>query len=87
MGGLISIGVFDKEIVRANNDIKGITVGGKELKLSQYADDTTSILGTVDSVELFRIILLFENKSGLRLNKSKTLLIWLGPWWTRKDTL
>ena len=76
------------EIIRANNEIKGITVGGKELKLSQYADDTTSILGTLESVcELFRITLLFEKKSGLRLNKSKTLLIWLGPWRTRKDTI
>ena len=76
------------EIIRTNNEIKGIVINGKELKLSQYADDTTSILGTVESVfELFRITLLFEKKSGLRLNKSKTLLIWLGPWRTRKDTV
>ena len=76
------------EIIRTNNEIKGIVINGKELKLSQYADDTTSILGTVESVfELFRITLLFEKKSGLRLNKSKTLLIWLGPWRKRKDTV
>ena len=33
--------------VRENKDIKGITVCGNEIKISQYADDTTIILGTV----------------------------------------
>ena len=30
--------------IRENNDIKGITVRGNEIKISQYADDTTMIL-------------------------------------------
>ena len=30
--------------IRDNNDIKGITVCGDEIKISQYADDTTMIL-------------------------------------------
>ena len=56
--------------------------------LNCHNTPTTSILGTMESVfELFRITLLFEKKSGLRLNKSKTLLIWLGPWRKRKDTV
>ena len=30
--------------IRSDNDIKGISVNQKEIKLSQYADDTTLIL-------------------------------------------
>ena len=30
--------------IRENKDIKGITVRGNEIKISQYADDTTMIL-------------------------------------------
>ena len=28
--------------LKSNNDIKGITVGGKEIKVTQFADDTTN---------------------------------------------
>ena len=60
--------------IQENKDIKGITVCGNEIKISQYADNTTMILdGSKKSftsalldLELFYVI------SGLRLNNKKT---------------
>ena len=60
---------FDKK-----KEIRGITVKGKEIRLSQYADDTTLILdGSKESLlESLKIIEHFGNISGLRLNDKKT---------------
>ena len=44
--------------IRKDNEVKGITVGSTECKLSQYADDTTLILdGTQKSLERSLVIL------------------------------
>ena len=55
--------------IRENKDIKGITVCGNEIKISQYADDTTMILD--GSKKSFKSALLdpelFGEISGLRL--------------------
>ena len=66
--------------IRRNNDIKGITVFGNEIKISQYADDTTmildgskkSLLSALLDLELFGAI------SGLHLNDKKTEMLWIG---------
>ena len=60
--------------VRANTSIKGITVNDTEIKLSQYADDTTLILnGNQDSLSTaLGTIENFGNVSGLKLNDKKT---------------
>ena len=52
----------------------------KEIKLSQYADDTTLILdGSEESLlESLKIIDYFGNISGLRLNSKKTEALWIG---------
>ena len=52
----------------------------KEIKLSQYADDTTLILdGSEESLqESLQIIDYFGNISGLRLNNKKTEALWIG---------
>ena len=34
------------ERIRMNQDIKGISINGNEIKISQYADDTTLILNS-----------------------------------------
>ena len=76
------------EIIRANTGIKGVQLEGKELKLSQFADDTTCFVTNEASVaELFATIEIFTKHSGLKLNKEKTQLIWLGSWKTRTDTI
>ena len=66
--------------IRQQKDIKGIHVSGKEIKISQYADDTTLILD--DSKTSFLSTLteldLFSQISGLKLNEKKTEALWIG---------
>ena len=60
--------------IRENKDIKGITVCGSEVKICQYAHDTTMILD--GSKKFFTSVLLdlelFGVISGLRINNKKT---------------
>ena len=52
-----------------------------EFKISQFANDTSLLCKDLKSVE--NAILLLNNfgtVSGLRLNRSKTMALWLGPW-------
>lgn len=60
----------------------GITVGGNEIRLVQYADDTTFILdGSKDSLdEALRILDAFKLSSGLVVNHGKCNLFPLGPY-------
>ena len=71
--------------------IKGIEIkynGFQEIKLSQYADDTTALLSDSESVmQLFELLGLFERCSGLKINESKSELLWLGSWRHGKDTI
>ena len=53
--------------IRQDRTIKGITVFQKELKLIQFADDTTLLCSRAITV-----LNSFGNLSGLRLNPSKT---------------
>ena len=66
--------------IRKNTSIKGISVNDVEIKLSQYADDTTLILD--GSAESLRSSLAtfdnFSKVSGLRLNDKKTEALWIG---------
>ena len=66
--------------IRKDNEVKGITVGSTECKLSQYADDTTLILdGTQKSLERSFVILeKFGEASGLQVNCEKTEALWIG---------
>ena len=71
---------FQAKAIRKNADIKGLLVKDTEIKLSQYADDTTLILdGSEKSLsETLRILESFEKVSGLRLNSKKTEALWIG---------
>ena len=66
--------------IREDNEIKGISVGNIECKLSQYADDTTMILdGSQASLEgSFALLDSFGQLSGLRVNCGKTEVLWIG---------
>ena len=68
------------ETIRKNENIKGITINEQEIKISQFADDTTLILdgSTVSFTTSLQILDLFSEISGLRLNKKKTVALWIG---------
>ena len=63
--------------IRKNTNIKGISVNDMEIKLSQYADDTTLILDGSDE-SLRSSLAKFSKVSGLRLNDKKTEALWIG---------
>jgi len=66
--------------IRQKKEIRGIIVKDKEIKLSQYADDTTLISdGSEESfLESLKIIHYFGDISGLRLKSKKTEALWIG---------
>ena len=67
-------------LINDNSNIKGVKVGTDIYKITQFADDTTlildgserSLLSAVNTIEIFGTV------SGLKMNKSKTKLIWIG---------
>ena len=79
-GILFTIGIeILGNAIRRSNELKGIT---------QYAHDTTVILKNVQSLKnLLSLLAQFENCSGLRINPTKSELLWLGSLRYRKDTL
>ena len=65
--------------IRQNSLIKGITIGEKETKLLQHADDTTAVLSDTNSAQiLFRLLDEFKKLSGLAVNTTKTEGMWIG---------
>ena len=62
------------KMVRKNNEIKGISINGKEYKLSHYADDTQLILDDTEKSLKAALNLLkqFYIMSGLEINVDKT---------------
>ena len=76
-------------LILQNPQIKGIKIGGFEYKLAQYADDTTLLLdGSQSSLSAaLNVLEVFGTLSGLKMNKQKTKLIWLGRKKHSKDKL
>jgi exonuclease III len=65
--------------IRKDNEIKGIKVDNQELKVVQMADDTTSFLRDCDSLQkLLDMIEIFKIFAGLKLNMSKSEVMWIG---------
>ena len=66
--------------IRQSPNCKGIYLpNDKEVRISQFADDTTIITNNTDSLKAhLRTIDSFGNISGLKLNKKKTKAMWLG---------
>ena len=60
--------------------IKGINVSQKEIKITQFADDTTVILdSTKDSLQAtLNVLETFGNISGLKINTEKMQIVWIG---------
>ena len=66
--------------------MKGIKIFGNEIKLSQFADDTTLFNADLGSLgKTLKIVEDFGKLAGLYLNVKKTKAIWLGKWMNNKN--
>ena len=76
-------------LILLNPNISGLKIDGNEFKLTQFADDTTLILdGTEHSLQTaLNTLEIFGNLSGLKMNKEKTKVIWIGSRKHCKDKL
>ena len=65
--------------IRNNKDIKGIKVTNEEIKLINYADDTTIFIDNINSAQrLLKLLQNFGKVSGLKINRTKSEGFWLG---------
>ena len=72
--------------IRQDREIQGIEIFGKEVKLNQFADDTTLLNSNCNSVKkAIAVLHNFGDISGLKLNPLKTKALWLGSRRHRKD--
>jgi hypothetical protein len=76
------------QAIRKCPEIQGLRLpGGKEVKISQYADDNTCIV--INTYGIFKVIDVFDEygrASGARLNRTKSKGLWLGRWRCRTDS-
>ena len=67
--------------IRKDKEIEGIRIFKKEIKISQFADDTSLLCSSCKSVQrAIEVLNDFGDVSGLTLNPTKTKALWLGPW-------
>ena len=66
--------------IRKNPNISGISINNNDIKISQYADDTTLILDGLREalISALRLLDEFGNLSGLKINDTKTEALWIG---------
>ena len=76
---VLAVEMLAKEI-RRNRKISGFLINNEEIKLSQYADDTTLILdGSSESLKAcLQTLDDFYKASGLKLNDKNTEALWIG---------
>jgi len=59
----------------------------EEIRISQYADDTNTIVTSERSIETtLKWFDVYGMASGARINKGKCTGLWLGPWRNRRDS-
>ena len=74
------------EMIQSNTMVKGIKIGQEEIKISQFGDDTTIFMDGSESSfqQILNILEVFGSLSGLKMNMSKTKMVWIGkkktPW-------
>lgn len=68
------------QMIKKNPNIKGIKIDGYEIKMAQFADDTTLLLDSspLSLKTALNTIEIFGSLSGLKMNSEKTKVIWLG---------
>ena len=65
--------------LREDKKIEGVKIGNEEIKLVQFADDTSPILKDRKSIKpLFNLLDTFAKVSGLIINVEKTEVMWIG---------
>lgn len=75
-------------MIRCHRDIQGVKVHDTELRVSQFADDTTCFVGTRDSLHMvIDTVARFGLFSGLQLNMDKCLVLPLGSAGTHRPHL
>ena len=76
-------------MLRNNPNIQGIKIGDVEYLTSQFADDTTLILdGTEKSLQnALQTLKTYSEFSGLKINTSKTQVMWIGSKRHEKEIL
>ena len=74
--------------LRSRRDIQGVSLYEKEIKISQYADDTVAFVRDTGSAgKVLDLVREFGAISGLRLNMTKCDFVWIGRDRTRKDNI
>ena len=72
--------------IRQSRAVEGVSIFEREIKISQFADDTNLLCSDLKSVEKgLQITVDFGEISGLRLNLEKTKAMWLVKWSGNKD--
>ena len=65
--------------IRMNRNIEGITVVRQEVKISQFADDTTCFLGSIQALhQILDCLARFRRYAGLKINRYKTQCLAVG---------
>jgi exonuclease III len=65
--------------IRESQDVQGIRLGSKEIRITQYVDDLTVFVENINSAnQVFTILKKFHKAAGLKINMDKTEAMWLG---------
>ena len=68
-----------QQMLQNNNEIRGIEVGDKEIKILQMADDTTIFTSRLQDIpKILEVLQTFKEISGLKTNIEKTIAYKLG---------
>ena len=73
--------------IRQDSTVKGIKIFGNEIKLSQFADDTTLFNADLGSLKILKIVEDFGKLAGLYLNVKKQRRFGWGNGWIIKTNL
>ena len=83
---VIGIELFARAL-KNDHTIRGIKVGSKEIKCTQYADESTVFVSDQNLVNmLLKLLDDFKSVSGLEIITSKTEAMWLGSWRDKMET-
>ena len=70
----------------ADTRVKVVQIGDREIKIANFADDTTIFLRDIDSLCRIQAILdLYERVSSSKINLSKSQALWAGGFTNRYD--